>query len=297
MIDYRDFMQYAEIDLDISKTLYKKKQYGSAAYHAQQALEKYLKSYFLKSNLIENTKDLGHLQYPEIINEAISIFENQRKKEENSNMIKMLDASIEHYSTIKEMFTEVKQSQDKKILFWKASMGIELTAHEKNMLQGIRIKNEQSTSRFVSSVFSFFKTEDFFKMISQAESIPSELKTNIPQALRELAEEMIKKDPELGSSRDKVLSLLEPFLYGSGTESFSKSESDTMIKLTAIDRSFDWFEHVLLTYPHQQIGRYPTMINDYDAYSLYIENKDNLWKIIEDIQTVCKKIRISITQS
>ena len=145
MIDYKDFMQYAEIDLDISKTLYKKKQYGSAAYHTQQALEKYLKSYFLKSNLIENTKDLGHLQYPEIINEAISIFENQRKKEENSNMIKMLDASIEHYSIIKEMFTKVKQSQDKKILFWKASMGIELTANEKNMLQGIRIKNEQST--------------------------------------------------------------------------------------------------------------------------------------------------------
>jgi len=297
MIDYRDFMQYAEIDLDISKTLYKKKQYGSAAYHTQQALEKYLKSYFLKSNLIENTKDLGHLQYPEIINEAISIFENQRKKEENSNMIKMLDASIEYYSIIKEMFTKVKQSQDKKILFWKASMGIELTANEKNMLQGIRIKNEQSTSRYVSILFSFFKTEDFFKMISQAESIPPELKTNIPQVLRELAEGMIKKDPELGSSRDKILSLLEPYLYGSGTESFSKSDSDTMIKLTAIDRSFDWFEHVLLTYPHEQIGRYPIMINDCDAYSLYTENKDNLWKIIEDIQTVCKKIRISITQS
>jgi len=149
MINYLDFMQYAEIDLEISETAFKKKQYGNAAYHAQQALEKYLKSYFLKSNLIENVQNLGHLQYPEIINEAIKILENQKQKQDNSLMMKLLDGTIKHYSSIKEMFTKVKQSEDKKILFWKASLGIELTTNEKNMLQGISKKNEQSTSQFI----------------------------------------------------------------------------------------------------------------------------------------------------
>ena len=70
-----------------------------------------------------------------------------------------------------------------------------------------------------------------------------------------------------------------------------------MIKLTAIEKSFDWYEHVLLTYPHQEIGRYPTMIDDKDSYSLYIEYKDNLWRIIEEIQAVCIGIKNTITES
>ncbi|KAG2476766.1 MAG: hypothetical protein NPMRTH1_1550016 [Nitrosopumilales archaeon] len=296
MIDYRDFMQYAEIDLEISETAFKKKQYGNAAYHAQQALEKYLKSYFLKLNLIENVQNLGHLQYPEIINEAINILENQKRKEDNSLMIKLLDGTIKHYLTIKEMFTKVQQLQDKKILFWKASLGIELTTNEKNMLQGISKKNEQSTSQFIELLLDFVKNKDFLKMISNAESIPSELKANMHQALINFTEELSKNSGS-GDARNKIISLLEPYLYGSGTESFSKSESDTITKLTAIDNSFDWYGHVLLSYPHQQIGRYPTSIDDKDAYSLYIEYKENLWKIIEEIRTVCTRIRNKITQS
>jgi len=297
MIDHRDFMQYAEIDLEIVETAFKKKQYGNAAYHMQQALEKYLKAYFLKSSLIENVQKLGHLQYPEIINEAINIFQNQKTKEDNSITIKLLDESIKHYSSIQEMFTKVQQSQDNRILFWKASLGIELTTKEKNILGGIRIKNERSTSRYVSLILDFFKTEEFSKIISDAESIPLELKANIPQALQDLVEGLITKDFKSEDTRKRLLSLLEPHLYGSGTESFSKSQSDTMIKLTAIDKSFDWYEHVLLTYPHQEIGRYPTIIDKKDSYSLYIEYKDNLWRIIEEIQTVCRGIKNSMAQS
>jgi len=295
MIDYRDFMQYAEIDLEISKTSFSKKQYGNAAYHTQQALEKYLKSYFLKLNLIEDVQKLGHLQYPEIINEAINICQNQKIKEDNPITIELLDETIKYYSGIKETFTKVQQSQDNKILFWKASMGIELTIKEKNIVEGIRIENDRTTSRIASLVSDSFKSGDFSKIISEADSIPLELKTIIPQILNELAGAL--KDGNSEDVRKKLVSVIEPHLYGSGTKSFSKAESDTMIKLTAIEKSFSWYEHVLLTYPHQEIGRYPTMIDDSDSYSLYIEYKDNLWRIMEEIQMVCTGIKDTITES
>lgn len=295
MIDYRDFIQYAEIDLEISKSLFGKKQYGNAAYHTQQALEKYLKAYFLKSNLIENVQKLGHLQYPEIINEATNIFQSQKSKEDNAMTKMILEETIKHYSGIKEMFTKVQQSQDNRILFWKASIGIELTKREKDILNGIRVTNEKNTSNFVSVISESVKTGDFSKIISDAGSIPSELKAGIPDMLGDFVESIVKKDIKPGM-REKFLSLLEPHLYGTGTDSFSKSESDTVIKISAIDKSFDWYEHVLLTYPHQEIGRYPTMIDDKDSYSLYEEYKENLWQIMEEIQSVCSGIRNSIIE-
>ena len=295
MIDYRDFMHFAEIDLEISESLFKKEQYGNAAYHTQQALEKYLKAYFLKSKLIEDTQKLGHLQYPEIINEAIIIFENQKKKEDNSFTITLLDGAIEHYSSIKNMFTKVQQSQDKKILFWKASLGIELTIKEKKMLQGISNGNEHSTSKFIQLLNNSVEKTDFIDIIANAKSIPSKLKENLPQLLKEITENLQINSGTIKGT--EIMAILQPYLYGSGSESFSKSESETITKLSVISDAFDWYGDVLLSYPHQQIGRYPTKINDDDSYSLYIKYKDNLWKIIQEIHIVCERIRISIVQS
>lgn len=295
MIDYRDFMQYAEIDLEISESLFEKEQYGNAAYHIQQALEKYLKAYFLKSKLIEDTQKLGHLQYPEIINEAIIIFESQKIKENNPFTITLLDGAIEHYSYIKNMFTKVKQKQEKRILFWKASLGIELTSKEKKMLQGISSGNEHSTSKFIQLLKDAVAKTDFLEIIANAKSIPSELKVNLPKLLKEMTVNLEENSGVIKG--DKILTFLQPYLYGSGRESFSKTESETITKLSAISNSFDWYGDVLLSYPHQQIGRYPTKIDHSDSYSLYIEYKDNLGKIIQDMKIVCKRIRNSIIQS
>ena len=72
MTDYLDLIQYGSIDLQRSEESFKNGDYNLAAFCAQQSLEKYLKAYMVKFKIFENIQQLGHLQYPTIIEKMIN---------------------------------------------------------------------------------------------------------------------------------------------------------------------------------------------------------------------------------
>ncbi len=56
-----NLIEIAKDDLDVSKILYDKNYYAFAIYHLQQAAEKAVKAYFVKSGINpKNLKKIGH---------------------------------------------------------------------------------------------------------------------------------------------------------------------------------------------------------------------------------------------
>jgi len=289
-------MQYAEADLQRSEKLFQNEDFGFAAYSAQQGLEKYLKSYILKSKLIKEVQKLRHLQYPEVIAETISIFEKQKNDEKEIAVIKVLNSAIEHFTILKKTFVKVEKSNDYKILFWKASMSLELNDNEKTMLNGIYLTNRRSAAKYLKTTMEYFASGTFSKNLEN-KKLPSEIKQQIPTLLLSYVQALAKGDHNIVEIREKIMTLLKPYFYGSGPKSLSKDESDVMIKLSLIEQSFDWYEYVLLSFPHQEVGRYPTMIDGVEATTQYEKNKENLWKLIQGIEVICKRIRTAIISS
>lgn len=297
MIDYRDFLQKAEYDLKVSEKLFKTEDYSSAAFSAQQALEKFLKSYLLKFNLVKDVQKIGHLQYSEITKESIRIFEKQKDIEESDETIKVLDSNIKHFNILLSIFKDVQESHVHKILFWKSSLGINLNKNEKNILNGIRVKINNSATKNLSVLLEYLNSESFLKQLLK-KKMPVELKAKIPLFIREYIIATQRGDShKMKIAMEKLMQAISPYLYGSGPDSFSKESSDLMIKIKMIDSAFEWYEYVLLTYPHQEIGRYPTDIEGTNSEILYCENKENLLKLIQAVKIICTKIRMSVSDS
>jgi len=297
MIDYRDFMQKAEFDLERAEIMYKKGDYGFAAYSVQQGMEKYLKSYLLKFNLVKDIHKLGHLQYSEIAGIIIEIFEDQKKKETDSDMIKVLDATINNFKTLHRIFSKIQKSHDQKILFWKRSLGIKLNKNEENILDGIRTESNTSANKYLSTLSNYLVSESFAKNL-QKKKLPVKLKEKIPKFLIEYSNASRNGDTNKARQiMNSFMATASPYFYGSGPNSLSKGDTDFMIKMTKMETTFDWSEYTLLLYPHQDIGRYPTLIDDKNSEELYEENKENLWQLIQEIRIICSRIKQNLSSN
>ncbi|MGY5148617.1 MAG: HEPN domain-containing protein [Candidatus Nitrosopumilus sp. bin_68KS] len=297
MIDYRDFLQKAEYDLERTTMLFEIGDYGFAAYSIQQALEKYLKAYLLKFNLVNDVHKLGHLQYFEILNEAISILENQKNVEEDEEIIRVLEATIKHFSTLQLTFKKAEKSFDYKILFWKSSLGITLNKNEQNILNGIRVKNDLSTEKYLATLHNYLGSTSFLTNLLK-KKMPDKLKSKLPLFIVDYLNALKNNNPENAKIiLDKFMLEIRPYLYGSGPNSLSKDATDFMIKMKMIDTAFEWYEYGLLTFPHQEIGRYPTIIENTNSELLYEENKENLLQLIQSITIICNKIKTALSST
>jgi len=290
-------MQKAEFDLERAVKLYKCKDYGFAAYSIQQGMEKYLKSYLLKFNLVKDIHKLGHLQYSEIAVIIIEIFEDQKKKETDSDVIKVIDAAISNFKTIYRIFSKIQKSHDQKILFWKRSLGMKLNKNEENILDGIRTESNTSAKKYLSTLSNYLASESFPKNL-QKKKLPVKLKEKIPKFLIEYSNASRNGDTNKARQiMNSFMAAVSPYFYGSGPDSLSKGDTDFMIRMTKIETTFDWSEYVLLLFPHQDIGRYPTMIEDENSEVLYEENKENLWELIQAIKKICSRIKQNLTSN
>jgi hypothetical protein len=126
--------------------------------------------------------------------------------------------------------------------------------------------------------------------------IPDDLKTSIPQVISEFLAIAKKGDTsEYNAYVEKLMQALQPYLYGSGSKSLSKDVSDFILKIKTIEDSFQWYDAVLLTYPHVDIGRYPTLIEKSDSNALYLSHMDDLLRLLEYVRNVCKNINSAIS--
>ncbi|MEP0825493.1 MAG: HEPN domain-containing protein, partial [Nitrososphaera sp.] len=65
---WEDFVKQSKVDLRRSCLLFAEGDYGASAYSCQQALEKYLKAYLMKHNLLNNNpSEIGHMKMSKLL--------------------------------------------------------------------------------------------------------------------------------------------------------------------------------------------------------------------------------------
>lgn len=297
VIDFRDIMQQGECNIQSSFKLFNEEDFPTAAFLVQQGLEKYLKAYLLKTNLIKDSKQLGHLQYAEILKEALKILTVQKNKEDEKEMIHVLEVTINHFTILQKIFSNVENNRDQQILFWKKSLNLPLTKHEENILKGIHTKMQTSSTKYLTTLTSYLTSKSFVNGFVKGK-LPKHIKAKLPKILLEYIQALRSgSSSQVQFVMEKLLNLIRPYLYGSGPQSISKEASDFMLKLNVIDTTFQWSEYVLLSFPHSQIGRYPTIIGDEDSVILYKERKDELFKLMLSIRLICTKIKSAMIKS
>ena len=134
---WKEFQEQAKRDLEASSLLYQKGDYGNAAYHMQQGLEKQVKAVVLKMGLSKylRLKSLGHFQLPVII-KSMARLVHRILRQHPDNATGELYLLLNIFKKYGEAFTMIKKDENKKIV-WKDSLDIELTKEEKCKLHEI----------------------------------------------------------------------------------------------------------------------------------------------------------------
>ena len=301
MIDYREFMLQGQSDIERARELFTKEDYGFAAYSAQQGFEKYLKSYFMKLNIIKNP-DIGHLPYSELLKIIVDEYNELIKYENDDIIIQYLQTSKDYFNSLKNILDSFQKSDPKKILLWKSSLKIELNDDEQKISNGIDIELGKLQSIMLNGLAQLFSN----LQSQESETVDSDnvqgSKIMNPDDSQRLVEWMVhiiqnvqqNIETDFIKEVNNFEEIISPYLYGVKENSFSKQDTDFIMKFFKIWKTFSWLGLILLSYPHEEIGRYPTNINHENSLKLYKEKNNELLDLINILDSACLEIRTSI---
>lgn len=301
MLYWKSFFDQAETDLQRAKNLFSSDDFGFSAYCAQQALEKYIKSYFYKLDLIENnnTYRFGHMPLSAILSdikrETRRIEHQQRNNRLFSNMLKPL---ISLYKPLMDIFHEMKEPEQK-ILWWKYSLNLpsatqifdeKLKVMSKSLSKfnnTLNLYNEQQLDPNLNKIQQTFP-KDFERILT----LRDDMKDMAEAAIELNLDKMKQKQGGI----ENISNLLESFdELQNSDEPIGKFIQGDMKRLMAYTRGV--ILHcgtIMKSFPHEDIGRYPTEIDGKESTLLYAENHEGLLLLINEISDVCDKIKTQI---
>lgn len=293
MIDYQDFVKYADENLARSDLLFKNNDLRYAVFSAHEALELYLKAYLLKYQIISKPKDAGHLAYPAIFLKLADEFKREIRNP-NTNQDKNLWLSaLQHLDNMKSVINDMKDFQ-KCIILWKNSINITLDKNEEENLQNILKKLKQSTTTQIEKVGSFVFTPQFESKMTKpnvnpdVKQIGNIMKKYYNKSRKDVNADISGLGPELFSAS-------QDFLTGKKT-GLSQQVVSSILKQFAILRTMNWMPMMVYSFSHQQISRYPTQIGNSTADKLYQENKKSVEEFLQKINATCNEINSSLSK-
>lgn len=139
MIGGKEFLEQSKVDVAACWLLYKAGDYGNAAYHLQQAVEKYTKACLLYGNLLTGSKT--HLPLSKFINELLPAFHSLDKIVKSHSGIIVKEVTQESRESQFLVQSQVmisklaKKDQTCKKALWKNSLGIPLLIKEEEIFQ------------------------------------------------------------------------------------------------------------------------------------------------------------------
>jgi hypothetical protein len=291
MIDYRDLLLQGQTDIDRAKDLFIKEDYGFAAYSAQQGLEKYLKSFLMKFNIVKNS-NIGHLPYSLLLEIIIDEFDDLSKNEKDDTVFfQYLQTCKEYFNSFKNTLDSFQKSDPKKILIWKSSLKMKLNGDEEKIEKGIKIEEEKTKSIMINGITKLFTSNTAEKPLI---ATPEDTQKLVEWLSRNFQSAQNNSKIDFSKEIDEIEEILSPYLYGVKEKSLSKQDSDFLTDFFKIFRTFEWLELLLASYPHEEIGRYPTTIDNESSVELYKERKDDLYNLITAIDSACLQIRTNI---
>lgn len=318
----------ASDNIESAYILFEKEKFGHSAYHAQQAVELSIKAYALKFNYIKNpeedTKSRTHLPsklfLKDIYDQAIESFNQINIREIDQILNNILHVGIQSLDNARRIMRDA--DKDKKSLkedLWKISLGLPVMhskvteyfdAIEKLHTSDIPIELiELQIMYFRNLVLDAFYQLRKNRHLEVVASIKKEVlelsdKHNLPKEFLELyVNQMSSNEMKTIISRSITSLNSLDFLnltYGKDgmLGSYSKLPHNVKKDVTGIDFNsiskliyLTSFSNIaILTFPHEEYGRYSKFIGEVVSTELYVRQKDNLLKLLNRCERECKRL-------
>lgn len=260
-------------DLNSVEVLYKSKHYNVALFQLQQSIEKIVKSFGIKANIIEPkdiVKKINHLPHKVFIH----FYQNQ---------ITELSKYHEMPSLIPNMVPPHQRGKSKS---------------EQNLKQLKKLSSEISNSEILK--IKEIPVEEIEKFIEDAKKLEKEPSFDDDKLFAEIKDDFIKTNEhfiEYFKGDNNIKEISEEFIRKSDEIVKSKVMN---YKLSRIQQrkfgyiSYVWINLSLITSPHEQTTRYPSIENEDNPCNMYDENNTlirHIPKLVEIMRKTIKKYK------
>ena len=330
MESYELLISKSKENIETAELLFNHGKLGLAAFNAQQSIELAIKSYVIKYNLLEGVKkeNLFKTHLPSkillknifryLINESDRL---ESKKKTKKWLLKIINQSTDNIHKTTSIMKKVDSSEAELENLWKMSLGIKIEdsrvlTYFKELLEPDETISSKMT---VEIIREFQQTYDTV----MKEAVKHRLSHKIPEIQKEatirakkygiperilkmffeqekpeiIIQEIKKLDP---NSVDVIGGLYDKGGIADMREKLIKDDDDGKQKEQQIMLRIKYLEQlnyiVLLTYPHEQLGRYAKIIDGKNTEQWYSEKKEALEIIIDECRAVFERTYAIVTE-
>lgn len=283
--------QQSKVDLKSAYELYERGDYGNAAFHTQQALEKAFKCVMMKYGLAEqypeSLKQLGHRPYIRLFNLLKKHTNNFNVKNKTVRLVKSsLRSSLPH---VMDMLKGADASPMSDKVWWKISLGVNLSPDEaKKALRRIR-RNLDGVAidiQKIKNVSLEIRDENSEQIFQVMDAFYTELKTFQDMPKSSSVKSMV-------AEHSRIQTKIRNILHNLFTKSFNHAKkSDKEIKgiLTILPWITMYATTILKIMAHEQISRYPEEVNGMSSSLIYEEKADQLYALMQEVEESIKEL-------
>lgn len=332
--DWKIVLDDAKDSIDSAELLFQGSKFGNAAFLAQQAVEKTIKAYAIRFDLLneKTQKNLFKTHLPskillkDLISDLLESLNKTNVREMDLLVSQLVDSSFKKLDKTKRIMKKVDGDKKLTIELWKFSLGI--TSEESRITQFFDEIKEFQEQKIPIEMFESTIGRIREVVIGLNETLRKERKSHLIETIKKFVLKQGKEHgiPEnitniiftedKGKNLHKIvldnLDYMKTFdiidaLYGKdGLFDFLNQiadQSENLMKKNEKEITPRMFylsflsNIVLLTYPHEEIGRYSEPIDGKTTDEWYLEKKDELKKLIEESRIAFDKTEKIITNS
>lgn len=283
----------------MSRLCYDNKDFELSSYLIQQSLEKSIKAFLLKKRVIADPEELRHLPLHRIFSLLKDDLKRRKKHHQNQkHLLSSYENCILLIGKMTDLFDDIKKSAKKsktKIPIWKESLGIPLTGNEPKIMEywmGILLPD---TKRIIGSLGKFVGelTESNYDEIAKNFGVSKESIKKYASLVsdKKLLDSLQNSNFAISDDYTKVgFDLLKQFEQSSN---FTKSSSEQMSTnvIEPIIFVIQLRDLIVKTVIHEDIGRYPILLDDGKTSTKWYEEKhEKLKDLINQVETKCVEI-------
>ncbi|AIC17186.1 HEPN domain-containing protein [Nitrososphaera viennensis] len=304
-----EFLIQAKKDMQRARSLHREEDYGFAAYSCQQGLEKYLKAFLLKNSAIDRPADISHadmIKLFNIINKKTKAFVDSHGSAQIVPDADLQDAKKNLNDLLETVQPNPRISETDRLMtktqLWKFSLQLPVDKAYESRFE-LRKELLRESLKPVGEGFRKYYEKEIVPMLAK---IPIDQKRLAAQKyasegghFSDFMAQVTEGDiPTLnvGDFNLCMIALLTYMGEALRRNNYHRS-ADLWLerkKIFLLVYPYNFYTSIMKTYPHEDFGRYPTMIDGRSSLDLYPLYAENLSKLISEVENDCAKVENAI---
>lgn len=311
---WEEFLTQGHLDLERALLLYDRHDQGFAAYCCQQALEKYLKAYLIKHQILRSQPhELGHMSMSRLLTDIRGATDNvlirfgrmnnrfQLSSSAARTKLKLLDSVL---SVLQSNSVKDNKNINPKQEFWSYSMGLPVSSYFERILLSAKNSVTECANPVANELLLYYEIE--LRPIMKRYSNESKQRAiqkyvsdhgHYNEALAKVIEGEVPSLDKLEVIQFTI-AILEYLQHLLTYEIKKEPDLGEFFKLSKevfmLTYPFKFMDLILKTYPHEDIGRYPRIIHGKSSLQLYQERESALMGLIKEVKAAEEKIENAI---